>query len=146
MQKMLLCVLPLVLVTFSANGAPTDHASKVLDRFVLAYNKADADGLASLFSAESQFVGLQSRKLLLTPTQIRSYFGPLIKLKYQIRFDNLVMTAPAENVVLASVTESYVARRKNKDIKIETRTTFTILKVNQDWKIVSYHKSPQPED
>ena len=118
-----------------------DHVvSDIIQKWSIAFNRLDADTLASLYSNSAFFYGSKSQ-LYRGCDGVAAYFNALPRwTSPAVRFD--VVTAPVSpDVINVAGTASFVVEAGAEPLTV--KITWVLVQEEGDWKIASHHVSSQ---
>ena len=120
-------------------NATDDTVSAIMEKWAAAFNKLDAELLASLYSKHAFLFG-SNPNLYRGNDGVAAYFNGLPRWSSPtVRFTD-VRTAPAgEGVINMAATASFVVEENAEPLVV--KITWVIVREDGDWKIVSHHVS-----
>ena len=120
-------------------SATDDTVSAIMGRWAAAFNKLDADALASLYSRNAFFFG-SNPKLYRGNDGVAAYFNGLPRWNSPTVLFTDVNTTPAgSDVINVAGTASFVVDGEAEPLSV--KITWVIVREDGDWKIVSHHVS-----
>jgi len=122
------------------SNAVDDVVSGIIQKWSAAFNRLDADTLASLYSNSAFFYG--SKSLLYRGRDgVAAYFNALPRWSSPaVRFD--VVTAPVgSDVINVAGTASFIVEEGAEPLSV--KITWVLVQEEGDWKIASHHVSSQ---
>lgn len=122
------------------------EASAVVDRFLAAFNAADAPGIAALFAPEAIFVGTAMAEPGLGPASVLAYFTPAMKVNLPkgVGLDTTETLTLSDAAVLFSGRCTFWHTREGKKETAPARYTLLVAKGASGWAIAHFHSSMRP--
>ena len=120
-------------------SATDDTVSAIMGIWVAAFNKLDADALASLYSRNAFFFG-SNPKLYRGNDGVAAYFNGLPRWNSPtVLFTDVSTTQAGSDVINVAGTVSFVVDGDAEPLSV--KITWVIVREDSDWKIVSHHVS-----
>jgi len=123
------------------------EGDQLLANWVVAVNQCDVDAVMQLFAADVMFYGTSTKTLITSSEGIRQYFEqafaqlqPLAMniVEKKIRFANA-------GVMLLACLDSWTVTLDGQKQVMAGRLVLTAAKQQEEWKIVSFHRSVMPD-
>jgi uncharacterized protein (TIGR02246 family) len=124
-----------------------EDGDRLLANWVTAVNRCDVDAVMQLFAADAIFYGTSTKTLITSSEGIRQYFEqafaqlqPLAMniVEKKIRFANA-------GVMLLACLDSWTVTLDGQKQVMAGRLVLTAAKRQEEWKIVSFHRSVMPD-
>jgi uncharacterized protein (TIGR02246 family) len=124
-----------------------EDGDRLLANWVTAVNRCDVDAVMQLFAADAIFYGTSTKTLITSSEGIRQYFEqafaqlqPLAMniVEKKIRFANA-------GVMLLACTDEWSVTLDGQKQVMAGRLVLTAAKRQEEWKIVSFHRSVMPD-
>lgn len=122
--------------------SPANIVSALQQRWTVAFNQRDFEGLVALYADESSLFGGKP-ELSINPAGVRAYFSALPTVQIQAAFGEQTAVRLAPTVVTSAGFVTF-ARVDGETPAALYRITFTLVDVGGEWKIASHHASPSP--
>lgn len=121
-------------------------ASAIVDRFLAAFNAADASGIAALFLPDSVFVGTAMAEPGRGPDSVLAYFTPAMKVNLPkgVGLDTTETLTLSDTAVLFSGRCTFWHTREGRKETAPARYTLLIAKGASGWAIAHFHSSMRP--
>jgi len=122
------------------SNAVDQVVSEIIQKWSTAFNRLDADTLASLYSSSALFYG--SKPLLYRGREgVAAYFNALPRwTSPAVRFD-VVSALVRPEVINVAGTASFVVDEGSEPLSV--KITWVLVEEEGDWKIASHHVSSQ---
>ncbi len=124
-----------------------EDGDQLLANWVAAVNRCDVDAVMQLFAADAMFYGTSTKALITNSKDIRQYFeqafAQLQPLDMAVA-DKKIRFANAGVMLLACTDEWSVTLDGQKQV-MAGRLVLTAAKRQDEWKIVSFHRSVMPD-
>ena len=146
MRELLVAIVLITALGSTAIPWPKEDALQVLEQWTTAFTNADVDGLVKLYAPDALFWGANSKTVLTTPEEIRTYFERAL-LSNRPRTaklgDHSVMVV-SDTVVVVTGMDTHTGVRDGTPTSSHGRVTFVVAKRGSDWQIVHVHRSAMP--
>jgi uncharacterized protein (TIGR02246 family) len=120
-------------------GVTDDIVSGIIEKWSAAFNKLDADALASLYSREAFFFG-SNPKLYRGKEGVTAYFNALPRWRSPtVQFSDVVTAPVGPDVINFAGTASFDA--DDGALKLSVKISWVIVREDGGWKIASHHVS-----
>jgi uncharacterized protein (TIGR02246 family) len=122
------------------SNAVDDVVSGIIQKWSVAFNRLDADTLASLYSNRAFFYG--SKSLLYRGRDgVAAYFNALPRWSSPAVSFDVVTALVNPEVINVAGTASFVVDEAAEPLSV--KITWVLVQEDGDWKIASHHVSPQ---
>lgn len=146
MRKFLAAIALLIPLCSVAIAGPKEDALKVVEKWTKAFTESDVDGIVKLYAPDAIFLGTGSKTLVTKPEEIRKYFEAAL-LNNRPRGasvgEHAVMIL-SDTVVVVTGMDTVTGTRDGSTFSANGRVSFVLVKRDQDWKIVHFHRSAMP--
>jgi uncharacterized protein (TIGR02246 family) len=116
--------------------------SGIIEKWSAAFNKLDADGLASLYSRNALFYG-STPPLYKGKEGVAAYFNALPRWKSPtVQFSDLATVPIGSDLINVAGTATFVISDTAPPVTF--RLTWVLMREDGEWKIISHHVSPKP--
>jgi uncharacterized protein (TIGR02246 family) len=123
-----------------------DDGDQLLANWVAAVNRCDVDAVMQLFAADAMFYGTSTKILITSNEGIRQYFeqafAQLQPLSMSI--DNNKIQSVSDDVLLTACTDEWSVMLDGQKQVMAGRLVLTAAKRQEEWRIVSFHRSVMP--
>ncbi|MEY3579807.1 MAG: SnoaL-like domain [Pseudomonadota bacterium] len=123
-----------------------DDGDQLLANWVAAVNRCDVDAVMQLFAADAMFYGTSTKILITSSEGIRQYFeqafAQLQPLSMSI--DNNKIQSVSDDVLLTACTDEWSVMLDGQKQVMAGRLVLTAAKRQEEWRIVSFHRSVMP--
>jgi len=123
-----------------------DDGDQLLANWVAAVNRCDVDAVMQLFAADAMFYGTSTKILITSSEGIRQYFeqafAQLQPLSMSI--DNNKIQSISDDVLLTACTDEWSVMLDGQKQVMAGRLVLTAAKRQEEWRIVSFHRSVMP--
>jgi len=123
-----------------------DDGDQLLANWVAAVNRCDVDAVMQLFAADAMFYGTSTKTLITSSEGIRQYFeqafAQLQPLSMSI--DNNKIQSVSDDVLLTACTDEWSVMLDGQKQVMAGRLVLTAAKRQEEWRIVSFHRSVMP--
>jgi uncharacterized protein (TIGR02246 family) len=120
-------------------SAADDTVSGIIDKWSAAFEKLDAEALASLYSKNAFFFG-SNPSLYRGKAGIASYFNALPRWSSPtVQFTNVMTASVGSDLINFAGTASFIVAEDTPPLSV--KITWVIGREDGDWKIVSHHVS-----
>jgi uncharacterized protein (TIGR02246 family) len=128
------------------SASPQEEAFQVLEQWTQAFRASDVDGIVHLHAADALFFGTGSQTLVANTEGIRTYFEQLKRNRPRdaVIGDYSCMVL-SETAVLFTGLDTVSRTQGKKTLSSNGRFTFVVVKRDEGWQIVHFHRSAQPD-
>jgi len=120
-------------------SAAEETVSGIIAKWSAAFNRLDADSLASLYSKSAFFLGSKS-SLFRGKDGVAAYFNALPRWSSPtVQFTDLATARVNSDLINFAGTASFVVSEN--DPPLSVKISWVIVREDGDWKIVSHHVS-----
>jgi uncharacterized protein (TIGR02246 family) len=128
------------------SAGPQEEACHVLEQWTQAFRASDVDGIVNLHAADALFFGTGSQTLVANTEGIRTYFE---QLKRNMPRDAVLgeysCMILSETAVLFTGLDTVSRTQGEKTVSSNGRFTFVVVKRDEGWRIVHFHRSAKPD-
>ena len=129
-----------------ATADPKVEALQVLAKWIQAFNASDIEGIVSLYAPDALFIGTGSKEVGSTPEYFRKYFQSLKRdMPRGAKLDSYSTMELSSTVVLVSGMDTVSGTKDGATFHRPGRTSFVLVKREEKWQIVQFHRSAVPE-
>jgi hypothetical protein len=122
----------------SLTDTPADIVSALQQRWIVAFNQRDVEGLVALYSEESCLFGGKP-DLSLNRSGIRTYFNALPPVRLRAEFGEQTVVRLAPTVIMSA---GFMTFERLDTDPPAAPTPFRITLTGGDWQIAGHHASP----
>jgi uncharacterized protein (TIGR02246 family) len=116
-----------------------DTVSGIIEEWSAAFEKLDAEALASLYSKNAFFFG-SNPSLYRGNEGVATYFNALPRWSSPtVQFTDVITASVSSDVINVAGTASFVVSEDASSLSV--KITWVIAREDGDWKIVSHHVS-----
>ena len=126
----------------SAYAQTSDDAYTTVVAWAKAFDAADVDGIAAMYTANASLWGTTATTLAPTPDRIRAYLSAAFKAGTKVQLQDHAETRLSADSVLEVGTYTFT---RGPSVTIPARYTFVLVKQNGAWKILHQHSSQVPK-
>ena len=123
------------------------EGDQLLANWVVAVNQCDVDAVMQLFAADVMFYGTSTKTLITSSEGIRQYFeqafAQLQPLTMSIE-DKKIQSVSVD-IMLLACSDSWAVTLDGQKQVMAGRLVLTAAKRQEEWKIVSFHRSVMPD-
>jgi uncharacterized protein (TIGR02246 family) len=123
------------------------EGDQLLANWVAAVNRCDVDAVMQLFAADVMFYGTSTKTLITSSEGIRQYFeqafAQLQPLTMSIE-DKKIQSVSVD-IMLLACSDSWAVTLDGQKQVMAGRLVLTAAKRQEEWKIVSFHRSVMPD-
>ncbi len=124
-----------------------EDGDQLLANWVVAVNRCDVDAVMQLFAADVMFYGTSTKTLITNSEGVRQYFeqaftqlSPLT-----MSIENKKIQSVSDDVMLLACSNSWAVTLDGQKQVMAGRLVLTAAKRQDEWKIVSFHRSVMPD-
>ena len=123
-----------------------DDGDQLLANWVAAVNRCDVDAVMQLFAADAMFYGTSTKILITSSEGIRQYFeqafAQLQPLSMSI--ESKKIQSVSDDVLLLACSDKWSVMLDGQKQVMAGRLVLTAAKRQEEWRIVSFHRSVMP--
>ena len=123
------------------------EGDQLLANWVAAVNRCDVNSVMQLFAADVFFYGTSTKTLITSIEGIRQYFEQAFAQLQPLfmSLDNKKMLSVSEDVMLLACSDKWSVTLDGQQQIMFGRLVLTAAIKQEQWKIVSFHRSVMPE-
>jgi uncharacterized protein (TIGR02246 family) len=130
----------------AALAGPNEDAYAVVEQWAAALNAGDLERILGTYTTDATLMGTSSPSLAKEPNDLRTYFGPPLKAKIQVKLGEGAATTISDNAVTWTGFYDFSGNRPDgQPFALQGRYTFVVVKREGNWKIVHHHSSVRPK-
>jgi uncharacterized protein (TIGR02246 family) len=119
-----------------------DIVAQMQGRWAAAFARADADGLAALYTDDALFFGSKP-ELYLRASGVRRYFETLAKGYEAAAFADTQAVEIGADLIVCAGFVTFTGERDGERFSVLYRMSWTLVRAGGDWRIASHHASPK---